>query len=224
VTIGPDPFLLSQTTARYQLAFNENTGTNIAELNGGNPATLQTGGTWVAGHTGTAIVSVTAATAAAIANTSALATGSWLGVTIMMWVKHNSAANDDLIAGFSDAIHTSESFGFSLPTNGIKAWIVNNADVTSETPVYTHGWTNGTWHHIAVTWSVASGTVTLWTDGTLRTTIALAGAALLTTATVELGNTYWNSTTTGVAIDDFRMYDGELNSAAITTASTTPVA
>lgn len=202
---------------QLQYAFNESSGTTFAEASGGPSGTVQSGGSFVAGNTGNALVTSNNFAAGIVTGSPLLATTNWTGLTVMCWFKVN-IAGDNL--ALWDGTYNWFGIGFNAATN-IKTWL--DVGAFSETSPYTHGVGVGSWFHCAATWSAATDVLSLFVNGVSAATIGLGGTTIgRPTSELNIGGATWASSA-NAAVDDLRIFDTALTGSEITTQMNTPV-
>lgn len=210
---------------RLQYSFNEASGTTLLEASGGPSGVLDGNGARVTGKNGTAVSNINGGYASRAATVSGLAstllTSTWTAWTLMCWVQVGSNGNSD----YGTAVNSggSDAWGISLPSaTQAKFWFKSNTG-TTDTPIYTHGLSSGTWMHLAATWSAASGVLKLFTDGVERSSTARGGSTInVDVDVIWLCGVPWTSPSTN-PLDDFRLFDSAEDAASITTWMNTPV-
>ena len=211
-TLGTNPSLV----AAY--AFNEGSGTTVADLSGrGNTGTIANA-TWATGKYDSALAFngsnalVTIADSASLHLTTAMTLEAWVNPSVV-----SSAWRDVLYKGNDNYyLEGTTTVGGGVPTGAATISGANNgANGTSAL-------TPNTWSHLAVTFDGA--TLRLYVNGTQVGTLAQAGTIVTSTNPLQIGgDSIYGQFFQGM-IDEVRVYNTALTLAQIQADMNAPVA
>ena len=216
----PPPQPRSQTgpTPVAAYAFDEGSGTTVADLSGnGNNGTLATT-TWAtAGKYGGALSFNGTSSRVTVPNSASLQLST--GMTLEAWVSPTTVSS-----GWRDVIYKGNDNYYLMGTTdqsghpgggGIFGGTNANAFATSALPT-------NTWSYLTTSYDGTN--LRLYLNGTLITTVAMTGAITSTTNPLTIGSdSFWGQYFSGL-IDNVRIYNTALTQTQIQTDMTTPVA
>ena len=205
---GPLPAFV----AHYQ--FNETAGTSAADATGnGKTATVNGGGTWIAGRIGNAVnlsgtsqyVSIPAGI---LAGASACTIATWVRLdTIANWVRVFDLGTGTTANMFLTARSSSNTARFAITSSGAGGEQRINAPAALPT---------GAWTHVAVTLSGSTGILYVNKAEVARASITLTPASLGSTSQNWVGRSqYSGDPFLDGAVDDFRLYSRALSASEI---------
>lgn len=213
---------------RLQYGLDEGSGSTFAEASGG-PSGALVSGSWVTGHTGTALQSTSSSVLAGRVGTyggaALIASSTWTALTLMCWTKMGAVDGQILGLQFTNR-SGSDSCALGQNPGGaaghVGGWLyigttVGEVDIAG-------GITTGTWYHQALTWSSA-GTLRLFVNGVEAGSVSLAGSNLVGSIDyIQIGKVdeSW-STSPQQPVDDIRIFDTAEDAASITSWMNTPV-
>jgi chitodextrinase len=211
-TLGTNPSLV----AAY--AFNEGSGTTVADLSGrGNTGTIANA-TWATGKYDSALAFngsnalVTIADSASLHLTTAMTLEAWVNPSVV-----SSAWRDVIYKGNDNYyLEGTTTVGAGVPTGA--ATIAGNNNGANGTSALTAN----TWSHLAVTFDGA--TVRLYVNGTQVGTLAQAGTIVTSTNPLQIGgDSIYGQFFQGM-IDEVRVYNTALTLAQIQADMNAPIA
>ncbi|NQX58109.1 glycoside hydrolase family 9 protein [Paenibacillus qinlingensis] len=188
---------LANPTPLAQWSFNENTGTSAADASGnGYTGTLTNGPTWVNGMHNPALH---------FDGTDDYVTSAWGQITVnasrtlALWFRTKSVANGYML---SWGTNSGSALSQLAVSSGQIGFFGNGNNLVTQVYPYT----DGKWHHVAVTFDGA--TMKLYLDGVLkgsRTTTLNTGSSA-----IQIGKAIFGSTNFSGDIDDVTVYNSAL--------------
>nr|WP_281360213.1 LamG-like jellyroll fold domain-containing protein [Isoptericola halotolerans] len=175
-------------------------------------------GTWVAGHTGGGL-GVVGGRAASGAPFTASAP-SW---TAMCWVRFDTLTGAAPTPVMLEVSATAYALINLSAAANVSAFIRSGgaSDVIQTASVGPAS--AGTWYHLAMTYDAGTRTLSCYANGTLVGTGVLPGSGTLDAGSVTVSAGGHPSVPSTCTVDDVRLYDSVLNTAAIAEAMDTPV-
>jgi fibronectin type 3 domain-containing protein len=195
--------------------FDETSGLSAADLSGyGNNASLNGGGSWVAGNSGNA-VSLNG-NDGYVSLPSGIVSNSTTG-TITTWVYLNSASNYMRIFDFGSGTATNMFLTVQNGQNGKIRFAIKNNNSPEQQINGTSALPTGGWHHVAVTLNGATGI--LYVDGNevgRNSAMTIKPSDLGATTQNWIGRSQYNDPYLNGKVDDFRIYNRALSASEIT--------
>jgi len=195
--------------------FDATSGTTAADSGyGGNPGTLQSGATWVAGAISNAVH--LDGTANGYANLPSGLVSALNDFTISTWVKVDANAPWARVFDFGSGTGT---YMFLAPASGgasVRYAITTGSSGGEQQLNRAGNLSTGVWHHLAVTLSGSTGV--LYVDGVPANTnlgMTLTPSGLGSTTQNYIGKSQWSDPDLTGSVDDFRIYSRALNATEV---------
>ena len=196
--------------------FDATSGTTAADSGyGGNPGTLQSGATWVAGAISNAVH--LDGTANGYASLPSGLVSALNDFTISTWVKVDVNATWARVFDFGSGTGT---YMFLSPASGgasVRYAITTGSGGGEQQLNRAGNLSTGVWHHLAVTLSGSTGV--LYVDGVPADTnlsMTLKPSSLGSTTQNYIGKSQWPDPNLTGSVDDFRLYSRALNATEVT--------
>ena len=215
--VSPDSTEASATPAEMfgWWKFDATSGTTAADSgSGGNPGTLQSGATWVAGVISNAVH--LDGTANGYASLPSGLVSALNDFTISTWVKVDANATWARVFDFGSGTGT---YMFLAPSSGgaFVRYAITTSGGGGEQQLNRAGnLSTGVWHHLAVTLSGSTGV--LYVDGVPANTnlsMTLKPSSLGSTTQNYIGKSQWPDPNLTGSVDDFRIYSRALNATEV---------
>jgi hypothetical protein len=197
--------------------FDQGIGTSAPDSSGsGNTATLQAGASWTAGRVGANALNLTGASNSFVSAPAPVIDSS-RSYSVAAWVRPSNlaAAHQTFVAIDGNVI---SPFYLQI-ASGQYVFALRHTDSTSAALTTATGVaaTVGVWTHLVAVHDDTANTVSLYVDGTLRSTVAFNSPWKANGATT-VGRARWNSSPVDFfsgAIDDVHLYDRALTAAEV---------
>lgn len=204
------PLASSQTPIAWW-KFDEASGSTASATVGGIDGSLSGSAAFVGGISGNALdLSAAGGSYASFGDNFGLTATSY---SISFWVNSTSTATDQIILGKHRATFVSGYF-VGMGANGPygaadKAWAYQSSFPGNQ-PISTTSINDGTWHHVAVTYNIGTGSHTMYVDGAPGESSTIAAGMVAAAADFMVGGIF-NSSGTAIStftgkVDDLQIY------------------